>query len=279
MSLNLGIIASSRGTVSPAVSLLLDTYTGAATAYSLRKLRSAYTGAAIRVRRSSDNTETDIGFVSNVLDTTTLSTFCGVGNGFVTTWYDQSGNSRNLMSISSIYQPRIIISGVLQLFGTKPSIYWDGVSQNFQNNSFVISQPNTYFLPMQATANNTGTRVFIDSTTVAGSERNVIYKNSGGFYTIDAGNTLISTTPFTTIKTLLTGLFNTTASFLYLNSSAIISNSNAGARPMRGLQVGSYSPTELVLQGYIPEVIVYNSNQSTNRTAIESNINSYYSIY
>jgi len=263
MSLNLGVIASSRGTVSPAVSLLLDTYTG----------------AAIRVRRSSDNTETDIGFVSNVLDTTTLSTFCGVGNGFVTTWYDQSGNSRNLMSISSIYQPRIIISGVLQLFGTKPSIYWDGVSQNFQNNSFVISQPNTYFLPLQATANNTGTRVFIDGTTVAGSERNVIYKNSGGFYTIDAGNTLISTTPFTTIKTLLTGLFNTTASFLYLNSSAIISNSNAGARPMRGLQVGSYSPTELVLQGYIPEVIVYNSNQSTNRTAIESNINSYYSIY
>jgi hypothetical protein len=36
---------------------LLDTYSGAAAAYSLRLLRSAYTGDAIRVRRASDNTE------------------------------------------------------------------------------------------------------------------------------------------------------------------------------------------------------------------------------
>ena len=44
------------------VPLLLDTYPNAAVAYSLRKLRTAYTGAAIRVRRSSDNAEQDIGF-------------------------------------------------------------------------------------------------------------------------------------------------------------------------------------------------------------------------
>jgi hypothetical protein len=45
-----------------AASLLLDTYTGAAVAYSLRKLRTNYSGNAIRVRRSSDNTEQDFGF-------------------------------------------------------------------------------------------------------------------------------------------------------------------------------------------------------------------------
>ena len=44
--------------------LLLDIYTGAAAAYSVRKLRNAYTGSAIRVRRSSDNTEQDIGFTA-----------------------------------------------------------------------------------------------------------------------------------------------------------------------------------------------------------------------
>ena len=37
----------------PAPSLLLDTYPNAAVAYSLRKLRTAYSGSAIRVRRSS----------------------------------------------------------------------------------------------------------------------------------------------------------------------------------------------------------------------------------
>ena len=48
-------------------------------AYSLRKLLTAYTGSAIRVRRSSDNTESDIGFDgSGNLDTSALLTFVGV---------------------------------------------------------------------------------------------------------------------------------------------------------------------------------------------------------
>jgi hypothetical protein len=67
---------------------LLDTYSGAAAAYSLRLLRSAYTGDAIRVRRASDNTEQNIGFVNNELDTSSLTSFCSGTNGFVTTWYD-----------------------------------------------------------------------------------------------------------------------------------------------------------------------------------------------
>ena len=87
-----GILA--RGGTPPAA-LLLDTYTGASAAYSLRLLRTAYTGNCIRVRRSSDNAEQDFAFVSNDLDTASLLTFCGVGNGFVTTWYDQSGNANN----------------------------------------------------------------------------------------------------------------------------------------------------------------------------------------
>ena len=87
---------------SVAIGLLLDTYPNAAAAYSLRKLRAAYTGNAIKVRRSSDNTEQDIGFSGANLDTTALTTFCGSGNGFVTTWYDQSGNSRNVLQSTAV---------------------------------------------------------------------------------------------------------------------------------------------------------------------------------
>jgi hypothetical protein len=61
----------------PAPSLLLDDYPNATVAYSLRKLRTAYTGAAIRVRRSSDNAEQDINFVSGDLDTQSLLDFVG----------------------------------------------------------------------------------------------------------------------------------------------------------------------------------------------------------
>jgi hypothetical protein len=42
--------------------LLYDLYPNASVAYSLRKLRNAYSGSAIRVRRSVDNTEQDFGF-------------------------------------------------------------------------------------------------------------------------------------------------------------------------------------------------------------------------
>lgn len=57
--------------------LLLDTYTNAAVAYSLRKLRTAYSGSVIRVRRSVDNAEQDIAFSGNDLDTTTMLDFVG----------------------------------------------------------------------------------------------------------------------------------------------------------------------------------------------------------
>ena len=61
--------------------LLLDTYSGAAAAYSLRKLRNDYTGSAITVRRSSDNTSTNIGFnADGTLDTTALTSFVGSNN-------------------------------------------------------------------------------------------------------------------------------------------------------------------------------------------------------
>jgi hypothetical protein len=55
------------------LSLLLDLYPNAAVAYSLRKLRGDYAGSSIRVRKSSDNSEYDIGFVDNELDINLLT--------------------------------------------------------------------------------------------------------------------------------------------------------------------------------------------------------------
>jgi len=92
---------------------LLDTYPGASAAYSVRLLKSTYTGSAIRVRRSSDNAEQDIGFSGGNLDTTSLTSFCGAGNGFVTTWYDQSGNGVNATQSTAANQPQIVSAGAI----------------------------------------------------------------------------------------------------------------------------------------------------------------------
>ena len=71
---------------------LLDTYTGAAAAYSLRKLRTAYTGDAVEVYNGSSYA--DIGFnVFGELDTVALAAHCGSNDGFVSKWYDQAGSN------------------------------------------------------------------------------------------------------------------------------------------------------------------------------------------
>ena len=54
------------GAAGPAGTLLLDLYPGAVAAYSVRKLSSAYTGDAIRVRVDTTGQPTyDIGFDAN----------------------------------------------------------------------------------------------------------------------------------------------------------------------------------------------------------------------
>jgi hypothetical protein len=94
-------------------------------AYSLRLLNTDYTGNSIRVRRSSDNAEQDIGFTADgELDTSALLTFVGAGNGFVTTWYDQSGNGYNATQTIASAQPRIVNAGVVETTSAgKPTLY------------------------------------------------------------------------------------------------------------------------------------------------------------
>ena len=119
--------------------LLLDTYSGAAAAYSLRLLRSAYTGNAIRVRRASDNTEQDIGFVDNELDTSALTTFCSGTDGFVETWYDQSGNGYDATQGTASNQPQIVSSGSVLTENGKPCVNFTGTNKRMQtidNNLF-----------------------------------------------------------------------------------------------------------------------------------------------
>lgn len=97
---------------------------------SLRKLNPGYSGPCIRVRRSTDSTEQDIGFSAGVLDVAALLTFCGAGNGFIRTWYDQSGNGNHCTqtTTSGSAQPQIVASGAVVTAGGYPAIYFNGAS-------------------------------------------------------------------------------------------------------------------------------------------------------
>lgn len=78
-------------------------------AYGLKKLISTAT-SAIRVRRSSDNAEQDIGFVGDALDTSSLLAFVGSNSGFVAKMYDQVG-ANHWLQATAAKQPRIVNAG------------------------------------------------------------------------------------------------------------------------------------------------------------------------
>ena len=90
-------------------------------AYGLRKLRSAYTGAALRVRRSSDDTEADVYFYNqkevtlNSLTSagSTLRDFVGSDTAYVTKWYNQSAEATkpDATQTTTSKQPELISAG------------------------------------------------------------------------------------------------------------------------------------------------------------------------
>lgn len=264
-----------------AYSYLLDTYSGSSVAYSLRKLSSTYTGNCIRVRRSSDNTEQNIGFVANVLDTASLLTFCGSGDGFITTWYDQSGNSKNLIQTTASYQPKIISSGSLYQVNSKPAIYNNNVNGRLIETTLNISQPISTFIVNKA--DNKAFSMILDAYN--SSNRHYI---SRGFSLnglgADNGGVTLGFNSLDTNQNLIYTLSNSTSSKTSLNST-IENTGNAGTNGLNGISLFDIrgatpvAPNTYNYYGYIQELIIYPINQNTNKTSIESLINTNYGIY
>lgn len=93
------------------------------------RIWSSYTGPLFRVRRSSDNTETEIGALEDgSVDRAALLAFCGAGSGYVSVLWDQSGFNRYVQNVSVTLQPRIVNAGALQLRGNTLTMLFDGVN-------------------------------------------------------------------------------------------------------------------------------------------------------
>jgi len=258
-----------------APSLLLDIYPNASVAYSLRKLRTAYTGNAIRVRRSSDNAEQDFGFVSNDLDTASLLTFCGAGNGFVTTWYDQSGNGNNATQTTALNQPQIVSSGSLLVINSKPCLTLSINNAGFTLGSTISVGASNYnsFVGKKDAAGNM-LRALTSSTTDGYKLMNS-YDNKYYIFA-KSGNYLISNSADTTTsQILLTGMNSVGTMSIYKNGSVVATTLNSYNYTNSIGFIGGGASGIYRLQ----EAVFYNLDQSSNRTGIESNINTYYTIY
>ena len=268
--------------ISDVTSLLLDTYTGATAAYSLRKLRNAYTGSAIRVRRSSDNTSQDIGFdVNGNLDTVSMLSFVGAGNGFVSIWYDQSGNSNNLTQNTLSNQPSIVLSGVLNTQNSKPVLITDGNSFMSNGSSPLNGTTNSIFATIKLTSTR-GLFAMMSGT----SNYNQHWPSrdgSGNNRYYDSGSSNITASPLPNGYNLINLHENVSGITVYENNSNLTTNFAHDTASSTGIVIfrrfdggGYYMPNG---SGYSELVMYGNTSKLSDNAGISANINSYYSIY
>ena len=251
-----------------------------AAAYSLRKLRAAYTGSAVRVRRSSDNTEANIGFASNGdLDTAALLTFVGAGNGFVTTWYDQSGNARNTTQATAGNQPQIVTDGVIETQNGRPALRFDGAQRMAASFSVAAPYENWFVLRINGMPGIYIVRDGIDET----ANRVLMVVNNNSLYIgSENGANLSPGTGFSfpyESPLIIGGRYNGSSSSIFVNGT-VVATGTAGTVTTNGLTIGGrYNGASLNVNGFYAEHILINGVLSTtDRQTLERNEGAYYSI-
>jgi hypothetical protein len=251
----------------PAFLGLLQEYPGAAAAYSLRLLNGDYAGEAIRIRRSGDNAEQDIGFDgAGELDRDAIANFCSPGDGFVKVWYDQSGNGNDATQTTTTAQPKIYdaATGVEVKNGT-PNLLSSSlnfmplplsasgaykifsVSSLAQNGVFIGSNSSSDLI---LCAINGGSGLTVSNSTISEIRKN------GSLFSIVSRSQLYT-------DLLDQHLIYMDAQFAFAGTSVQLGYNVAEGLPMFSSQ----------------EFIVYPDTSTHTPSDIESNINDYYDIY
>jgi hypothetical protein len=256
------------GQTGPSQDLLLNTYSGTAAAYSVRLLDKDYTGYCMKVRRASDDAEADIGFDSNGdLDTAAIATHCGASNGFVSVWYDQAnvgGTAKNATQSTA---------------GNQPQIY-NGTAVLTLNGKPVLSPPNTGRMQIGTSINLSSANSFFYVGYADRDGRDVMGMDTTPLYRMFNGSTSACTFGFSPAPTYFhNGVEQTTIptrdeAYDFMSVGQRLLSADFGDRAGTTLYIGGSSTYMIQAQ----ELIVYLTDQSSNRAGIESDIDTYFSI-
>ena len=252
--------------------LLLDTYSGATAAFSVRKLSNNYSGFCLKVKNKTTQTNTDIGFDSNgLIDTTALATAANESGDTkelaIVEWYDQSGNGNKATQTTESQQPVIYKATGLQELNGKPVVVETDTNSHMTISGITSLTTNAWiFAATKANDNdlfmgNNGALPYFGFAT-DGNTGNSLNPTNAGTYYKNGGSALTSISQ----DDILTA-YNSQSLLTFNATNFVITNN---------LELGwsvNYSMWDL------QEVIIYDSDQSSNRSGIETNINDYYSIY
>jgi hypothetical protein len=287
----------------------LSSATPALAAYSLRKLSTAYTGAAIRVRRSSDNAEADVAFDGSGLvsatsvvtikvvgtsgltlnSTQSFSTFYASANGFVSILYDQSGKGYNATQTTAANQPQIVASGVIttsSFLNNKPCLTFDASAGRYMTIPFASTLIN---------ATGTFATVHSQGTLQSGFNAILAWTSAGsvfgpGFAPLTSGGSFGLYTTFGTNSFLDMGPIVSNKG--YVMNAAWTGNGGSITESRNGTVFTGSVPQHFVstvgngligqdngtaFTGSIPEMIVFATALGTaDRQAMENNQIAYY---
>lgn len=262
------------------VKYLLDDYPALA-GYSVRQLKSTATNA-IRVERT-DTTQQDIGFDANGnLDTGSLLTFVGAGDGKVVTWYDQSGNGHDQPAVSGSAQ--IVTTGSVNLTNSLPSLDFNSDDAYTISNIIAGQSAKTVYALYTPDSIAVTNRVFeLSGNAAAGAGWQLTTEPAVRCQTytyVTTAGTASQQTLFNMVQSgsAMPGDFD-----MYLNG-VHTPRESGGTGTLSG-GTGNFSIGYAVngngyFNGKFQELIIFDSQLSgTDRTAVESEINSYYSIY
>jgi hypothetical protein len=247
---------------------LLDLYPGAAAAYSLRALSESFLNSdLVLVRRSSDNAE--LGFTAAEITDGTLTTWTGANDGFVVTWYDQSGSARNATQATAGNQPMIVDAGVLVTDDERPSILFSGGEYLSASNPSVSFQSLSSFVLSSVTS---GT-AFVLNTVPR------FYQPIGrtGYNSISYNTLEFSVLPGTQGEFSLTSLLAGSGAVNIYENGSLITTGASDVGVSQSIRLG-FNGGSAYQVGKTKETVLYSSDQSANRTGIESNIATQYGI-
>jgi len=258
---------------------LLDTYTGAAAAYSLRKLSSDYSGNAITVTTDGIDSQ-DIGFSGSNLDTAALESFAGSGDAYVSTWYDQSGNSRNFTQSTLANMPKIVSSGTTITQNSKPIVEFDGTTR-YMDLSARQTFSDEFFMTfaMRPTSNANAYGVLLNGQGTA-ENRVRVYQNrdthirvKGTIFSEPLGWDIGTYTNYTIER----GASDVIKQYFYGTEHSDDTRSVNWPVLFRlgGNQAAASTQS---LHAQVSEMIFWNTDESANRVDIETNIRDFYSI-
>jgi hypothetical protein len=258
---------------------LLDEVTGAVCALSLnRKLRKAYTGSAYIMQRSSDSTNQTISFLgTGKVDGVTEKSFVGANTGYVTTWYDQSGNARDFTQATQANMPKTYISGTEQTKQGAKSIYFDRTTNPDTLGSAIgdYAQPNTIIFLASVDSITSGNGRIIDSQD--GAKRHFIDIASSNVR-MSAG-TQQDITGANLNLNLYICEFNGASSKIYINGTAYNTPASISTNNINGMYIGRNPANSVFYTGHFVELIMYNRILTqAERLYIQKDFKAFYKI-